>query len=224
MSEGGSRFRIVQIGSPLFTGGAGSGESEIHRYLLEHDLVKAIVALPTEMFFNTGIHRSEQYGCEWSWLDFENKFITVPRSKHGEKRRVYLNDAAISAFKGLWRFSAGTGKVFGHLYRCNATVGARGWLRRLWGDAEIKNFRWHDLRHTYASRLVMAGVDIRTVQELMGHKGIQVTLRYAHLAPQHQLQAVQRLCDTDFAPNGPTDTRTDTDGFGASLVGDARPN
>jgi hypothetical protein len=44
----------------------------------------------------------------------------------------------------------------------------------------------------------MAGVDIRTVQELMGHKTIQVTLRYAHLAPQHQLAAVQRLCDTTF--------------------------
>jgi len=49
---------------------------------------------------------------------------------------------------------------------------------------------------TFASNLVMQGVDVRTVQELMGHKTIQVTLRYAHLAPQHQLAAVQRLCDT----------------------------
>ena len=72
------------------------------------------------------------------------------------------------------------------------------------------NFHWHDLRHTFASRLVMAGVDIRTVQELMGHKTIQVTLRYAHLAPQHQLEAVQRLCDTGGAQNGATDTRTST--------------
>ena len=56
----------------------------------------------------------------------------------------------------------------------------------------------------------MAGVDIRTVQELMGHKTIQVTLRYAHLAPQHQLEAVQRLCDTNGAQSGATDTRTST--------------
>ena len=55
VAEGGARFCIVQNGSPLFTGGAGSGESEIRRYLLEHDLVEAIIALPTEMFYNTGI-------------------------------------------------------------------------------------------------------------------------------------------------------------------------
>jgi type I restriction enzyme M protein len=54
-TEGGCRFGIVLNGSPLFTGGAGSGESEIRRYLLENDLVEAIIALPTDMFFNTGI-------------------------------------------------------------------------------------------------------------------------------------------------------------------------
>lgn len=54
-AEGGSRFGIVLNGSPLFTGGAGSGESEIRRYLLENDLVEAIVGLPTDMFYNTGI-------------------------------------------------------------------------------------------------------------------------------------------------------------------------
>ncbi len=54
-AQGGCRFAIVLNGSPLFTGGAGSGESEIRRYLLENDLVEAIIALPTDMFFNTGI-------------------------------------------------------------------------------------------------------------------------------------------------------------------------
>src|SRR5690606_10210197 len=53
--DGGSRFGIVLNGSPLFTGAAGSGESEIRRYVLENDLVEAIVALPTDMFYNTGI-------------------------------------------------------------------------------------------------------------------------------------------------------------------------
>jgi hypothetical protein len=51
---------------------------------------------------------------------------------------------------------------------------------------------------------------IRTVQELMGHKTIQMTLRYSHLAPQHQLEAVQRLCDTGGVQNGATGTRTST--------------
>jgi len=89
-------------------------------------------------------------------------------------------------------------------------MGAREWFEQALADAKIGNFPWHDLRHTFASRLVMAGVDIRTVQELMGHKTIQVTMRYAHLAPQHQLEAVQRLCDTDTTPKGETGTRTST--------------
>ncbi|WP_084080804.1 tyrosine-type recombinase/integrase [Edaphobacter aggregans] len=49
---------------------------------------------------------------------------------------------------------------------------------------------WHLLRHTFISRLVMAGVDLRTVQELAGHKDIKMTIRYAHLAPEHKLNAV----------------------------------
>jgi hypothetical protein len=70
----------------------------------------------------------------------------------------------------------------------------------------------------------MAGVDIRTAQELMGHKTIQVTLRYAHLAPQHQLEAVQRLCDTGLVLGGSTDTRTTgTNGSESSTTSMARP-
>jgi len=56
----------------------------------------------------------------------------------------------------------------------------------------------------------MKGVDLRTVQELMGHETIQMTVRYAHLAPQHRLAAVQRLCDTEAVQKAASDTRTDT--------------
>jgi site-specific recombinase XerD len=59
--------------------------------------------------------------------------------------------------------------------------------------AGIEDFRFHDLRHTFGSRLVMSGVDLRTVQELMGHRTIAMTLRYTHLSPDHQQQAVERL-------------------------------
>lgn len=76
--------------------------------------------------------------------------------------------------------------------------------------AGLESFTWHCLRHTFASRLVMAGVDIRTVQELMGHKTIAMTVRYAHLAPKHTLAAVERL---DAPTEQPTDTTTDTAGL-----------
>lgn len=83
-TEGGCRFGIVLNGSPLFTGGAGSGESEIRRYLLEHDLVEAIIALPTDMFFNTGI-------ATYVW-------IVSNRKPAGRKGQVQLIDGS-----GFWR-------------------------------------------------------------------------------------------------------------------------
>ena len=61
--------------------------------------------------------------------------------------------------------------------------------------AEIEDFRFHDLRHTFASHLVMAGVDLVTVKELLGHKTIDMTNRYTHLAQEHKAQAVAKLSE-----------------------------
>jgi site-specific recombinase XerD len=63
-------------------------------------------------------------------------------------------------------------------------------------QADVQDFTWHDLRNTFASRLVMAGVDLYTVSRLLGHKDIKVTMRYAHLAPGYLKKAVNMLCST----------------------------
>src|SRR5262249_35806381 len=93
--DGGSRFGIVLNGSPLFTGGAGSGESEIRRYMLENDLVEAIIGLPTDMFYNTGIstyvwvvsnRKAEQRKGKVQLIDASG-FFQKMRKSLGSKRK-----------------------------------------------------------------------------------------------------------------------------------------
>jgi site-specific recombinase XerD len=74
------------------------------------------------------------------------------------------------------------------------------WFETALRLAGIENVTWHTLRHTFASRLVMAGVDLKTVQELMGHKSLAMTARYSHLAPSHKLAALERLVGPDLVP------------------------
>jgi integrase len=76
---------------------------------------------------------------------------------------------------------------------CGGAPGPRRWFELAFKDAKIVEFTWHRLGLTFASRVVTAGVHIRTVQQLLGRKTIAMTARYAHLAPKHTLAAVERL-------------------------------
>jgi site-specific recombinase XerD len=127
----------------------------------------------------------------------------VPHSKNGDPRHIPLNSTALAAFLLIKKHSQPSGRVFAH-------VGPRQWFDPAVTEAGLSGFTWHCLRHTFASRLVMAGVDLRTVQELMGHKTIGMTCRYAHLAPSHKLAAVEKLNTSVIPTEGPSDTSTDT--------------
>ena len=150
---------------------------------------------------NTGLRMSEQYRLRWEDVSIDRRTLTVPRSKNGAARHVRLNQAALGALEAL------RDRAKGSEFVCGGAKKPRKWFEPAVEAAGLKDFSWHCLRHTFASRLVMAGVDIRTVQELMGHKTISMTVRYAHLAPQHRLAAVERL---DAPTAGSSDTTTDT--------------
>ena len=153
---------------------------------------------------NTGLRLSEQYGLLWECVSLPLRMLTITRSKNGAMRHVPLNQAAVKALESLREQHKGSEFV------CGGAREPRRWFEPVLKDAGVSNFSWHCLRHTFASRLVMAGVDIRTVQELLGHKTIGMTVRYSHLAPKHTMAAVERL---DTPQESPTDTTTDTRAF-----------
>jgi site-specific recombinase XerD len=139
--------------------------------------------------------------------------LTGPRSKNGETRHVPLNSTALAALAELRKRGDGTGRVIRNP-QGEPLAGPRYWFEPALSIARIRAFSWHCLRHTFASRLVMAGIDLRTVQELLGHKTIGMTVRYSHLAPTHTLAAVERLAGA--IPEAPTGTRTSTGANGPS--------
>lgn len=169
------------------------------RAVIKHDYPEHIEEL--EIALNTGMRRSEQYQrIDWTSVDLTRKDLYISNSKNGQGRHIPLNTEARGAFERLRKTCVGEGPIpiaaHGPIFVGRGgekLLGPRHWFEDAVKKAGLRNFTWHDLRHTFASRLVMADVDIRTVAELMGHKSIQMTMRYAHLAPEHKLVAVERL-------------------------------
>jgi site-specific recombinase XerD len=143
-----------------------------------------------DLALHTGMRRGEQFDLQWKDVDLERGILTV-RGKTG-RRHVVANSEAKAALRNLH-------KLTGNATHVSPDAGGgvkRDWRRWLYEAAKkagVKDFRWHDLRHTFASRLVMGGADIRTVQELLGHKNITMTMKYAHLAPDHRLAAAEKM-------------------------------
>ena len=138
------------------------------------------------------MRKGEQYSLEWSQVSFRRKRILLEETKNGSSREIPMNKSCIAAMEALYENRRHEGRV------CQSKYGkdlndSRSWFDLCIKDAGIQNFTWHCLRHTFISRLVMAGVDLRTAQELAGHKTISMTVRYAHLAPEHNQAAIEKL-------------------------------
>jgi integrase len=147
----------------------------------------------------TGIRQGALFALTWGDIDFGAQTVTLRGDDAKNSKTVTLpvcDDAVdiLSSWRGQSQDASDGAFVFPSTKKpgCKITEIKTAW-RALLKAADIKNFRWHDLRHTFASSLVQSGVDLNTVRELMTHSDMKMTMRYAHLAPENKLRAVQAL-------------------------------
>jgi len=165
------------------------------RYLFLEEIIRLIDCCPPHLkpivitAVCTGLRKGEIVNLKWDDVDFRNRILYIETTKNGEKREVAMNDYLTETLKSIKRndvslyvFCDKEGKPYYDFRKSFATA-----LEK----AGIKDFRFHDLRHSFASNLIMKGVDLTTVRELLGHKSIDMTLRYSHLSPDHKSKAVK---------------------------------
>lgn len=174
----------------------------IESHALLQDRTEPMWSDLVRLALRTGMRRGELMGLEWSAIDLPNRRLTVRASlvdgvceppKNGHIRHLPLTDDVVEMLAARVA-DAGPGHVFrgeegGPL--CKSIM--RAGLQRLCRRTGTRQIGWHTLRHTFASQLAMEGVPIITIKELLGHSTIQMTMRYAHLAPSTLADAVPAL-------------------------------
>jgi integrase len=148
---------------------------------------KALLDL-VEFALFTGVRQSEAITLTWERADRATATVLLVDTKNGDPRTVHLNARADAVLARRWSREA-AGYVFGS---ANWNSYRSAWETALCA-ARIENFRFHDLRHTFASWAVQRGVKLQEVKDLLGHKSLAMTLRYAHLAPENLRAAVSTL-------------------------------
>ena len=182
------------------------GENKRLRYLSEEEAERLISHCEPYLkpvvitALNTGMRKSEILHLTWDRVDLKNRLILLDKTKNGERREVPINNTLFQTLSGITRHIK-----CDYMFYNPDTLKPYYDLKKSFGKAlkkaHILDFRFHDLRHTFASRLVMKGVDLTTVKELLGHKSITMTLRYSHLASAHIQNAVKALDNKDFEKN-----------------------
>ena len=176
------------------------------RYLTEEEIGQLLTECATKdhlrrlvvCALNTGMRKGEILSLRWNQI--RNGFIYLEKTKTNERREIPVNEPMEALFKEIRKEQGLTSEyVFTYAKRTFSRIDRafHGALNR----AGIEDFKFHDLRHTFASHLVMKGASLKEVQELLGHKTMTMTLRYAHLSQDHKKKAVSLL-------NGLTSAKT----------------
>ena len=153
---------------------------------------------------NTGMRKGEIFNLQWHDIDLKNKLIWIKEQKNDSLDAIPINQTALHVLTEMVRrldtpyvfFNKKGGK------RTSIQNSFKGALQR----AKIEDFRFHDLRHDFASNLIQRGVHLKQIQDLMRHKKIEMTLKYAHLAPGGKADAVALLDEGNETPLPTVDT------------------
>lgn len=172
------------------------------RGAVERDYPEHLAEL--ELALATGLRMGNLYGLTWEMVDWFSRMLNIPTSKNGEAIHIPLNNAAIAAVKSV--LPEKEEQRTGHIFRSKKTgeplENWRHWFGKALKTAGIVNFRGHDLRHDFASRLRRRGAKLEDIAELLAHKSLTMTKRYAHLGP-NQLHEVAGLLDSVSTPVAP---------------------
>jgi integrase len=152
-----------------------------------HSYLRSIVITA----LNTGMRKGEILALLWKDVDLENRKVTVRNTKNNQTRVIPINKTLYQELANLSKgsdgeyvFSNGNGHRIGDIKKGFSLA-----LRR----AGIEDFYFHDLRHTFGSHLVMQRIDLKTVQQVMGHMDKKTTMRYSHLSPEYVQETIGRL-------------------------------
>lgn len=174
-------------------------DSVKERILTQEEEVRLLEASPghlkpiLKVALNTGMRRGEILGLRWSQVDLDKKAIRVERTKSGKNRYVFLNSNLLSVFEELHKAEGKTEHVFRNSQTGQPFRDVKKAFKSACEKAGIQNLRFHDLRHTFASRLVERGADLITVKELLGHSTVKMTERYTHPNLAQKQKAVETL-------------------------------
>jgi integrase len=154
-----------------------------------------------DLAMSTGLRRGSMYqDLVWENVNSEERIAIIPRTKNGDPVVVPLNNDALRALAVFRSRGDGKGRVVRNIAGQTLSYNS-DWFVPAVRQAGIKDFRWHDLRHTYASRLRQTGTPLGNIAELLGHKGLAMSKRYAHLAISNLHEAVARISNsTPVAP------------------------
>jgi integrase len=191
------------------------------RYLTEDEyerLVQAAKTIKRSPFLaekiilsvHTGLRRGSLFHLRWDQVDFLNRVLRIPRTKSGRPHALPLNATVLTTLQSLYNqrmpdcpyaFAHAMGRQAGE-----PVQDVKNAFQTALEAADIKDFTWHDLRHTFASWLIMKGASLRSVAELLGHRGLRMVMRYAHLSPAY-LSAEVGLLDAPTPPATPNPER-----------------